>query len=71
MARTVRHFSVIVGPVFDAGSGQVRFVVYKVALGQFFLSEFCGFSSSVSFLQCSILTSFFILVLLEGQTGET
>jgi len=43
MARTVRHFSVIVGPVFDAGSGQVRFVVYKVALGQFFYQNSVAF----------------------------
>jgi len=37
MTQTVRHCPVIVGPMFDPGSGQVRFVVYKVAFEQFFL----------------------------------
>jgi hypothetical protein len=40
-------------PGFDPGSVHVRFVVDKVALGQFFL-RIVGFPLSVSFHRCSI-----------------
>jgi hypothetical protein len=47
----------------------MRLVVYKVAPGQVFLSVLL-FPLSVSFHQCSILIFIYMLLLLEGQTGE-
>ena len=40
---------------FDPRSAPVRFMVDKLALGQAFLSGYCGFLLSGSFHQCSIL----------------
>jgi hypothetical protein len=57
--------------LLDPTSLGVGFVVDKVALVQAFFSQCICFSLSISFQQSSIITISYVLLLPEGQAGET
>jgi len=68
MTQTVRHCTVVVGPVSDAGSGQVRFVVYKVTLGQVFLRILVLFLLSI--IPPMLHTNLLLHTTLIGRTSR-